>query len=61
MAQTRRTTTNRVLTDIIQTGLRATRPEREHFLALAKRFKEASEAAESGRLREELARLIFDE
>jgi len=61
MAKTRRTTTNRVLTDLIQTGLRATRPEREHFLALAKRFKESSEPAESGRLREELARLIFDE
>ena len=61
IAKMRRTTTNRVLTDLIQIGLRATRSEREHFLTLAKRFKESSEPAESGRLREELARLIFDE
>jgi len=61
MAKTRRTTTNRVLTDLIQAGLRATRSEREHFLTLASRFTKSSEPAESGRLREELAHLIFDE
>src|SRR5437016_7216006 len=61
MAKMRRITRNRVLTDLIQTGLRTTRSERELFLTLASRFKESSEPAESARLREKLARLIFDE
>ena len=61
IAKMRGTTTNRVLTDLTQLGLRARRSESEHFLALAKRFKESSEPAASGRLREELASLIFDE
>ncbi len=59
IAKMRRTITNRILMDLIQIGLRARRSESEHFLALAKCFKESS-AAESCRLREELARLIFD-
>jgi len=59
MAKTRRTSANRVLADLIETGLRTRRSEREHFLALASRFKNSSEPAESSRLREELARLVF--
>ena len=61
MAKMRKTSTNRVLVDLIETGLRAKQSEREHFLALASRFRASSRPAESDRLREELARLIFDE
>ena len=59
LAKTRRISANRVLVDLIETGLKTKENERERFLALARRFKAASDPAESDRLREELAQLIF--
>jgi hypothetical protein len=50
-----------VLVDLIELGLKTKEGERERFLALARRFKESSDASESDRLREELAQLIFGE
>ena len=61
LARTRKTSANRVLVDLIETGLEAKKAERERFLALAGRFKASSDPVESDRLREELARLIFGE
>jgi hypothetical protein len=61
MARTRNTSATRVLADLIETGLQTKEAERERFLALARRFKETSDPAESDRLREELAHLIFGE
>lgn len=61
VAKTRNTSANRVLVDLIKTGLQAKASERERFLALARRFTESSDPAESDRLREELADLIFVE
>lgn len=61
IARTRRVSANRVLVDLIETGLQAKESERERFLALARRFKESSDPGESERLREELARRIFGE
>ena len=61
LAKTRRTSANRVLVDLVETGLQAKEAERERFLALAQRFKESSDPGESDRLREELAQLIFGE
>jgi len=61
LAKTRRISANRVLVDLIETGLQAKESERERFIALARRFKESSDPAETDRLREELAHLIFGE
>jgi hypothetical protein len=61
IAKSRRTSANRVLVELVQTGLQAKETERERFLALARRFKESSNPAESDRLREQLAGMIFDE
>jgi len=61
IAKTRKVSANRVLVDLVETGLQAKDSEREHFLALARRFKESSDPKESDRLREELAHLIFGE
>jgi hypothetical protein len=61
IARSRRTSANRVLVELVETGLQAKETERERFLALARRFKESSNPAESDRLREQLARMIFDE
>jgi hypothetical protein len=61
IAKARKTSANRVLVDLIEAGLESKEAERDRFLALARRFKEASDPAESERLREELARLVFGE
>ena len=61
IAKTRNVSANRVLVDLIETGLQAKESERERFLALARRFKESSDPEESERLREELAQRIFGE
>lgn len=59
IARVRRTSANRVLVDLIETGLEAGETERQRFFDLARRFKESSDPAESERLRESLARMIF--
>ena len=61
IAKTRKLSANRVLVDLIETGLQARESERERFLTLARRFKESSDPKESDRLREELANVIFGE
>jgi hypothetical protein len=61
IAKTRKLSANRVLVDLIETGLQARESERERFLTLARRFKESSDPKESDRLREELAKVIFGE
>jgi hypothetical protein len=61
IAKTRKLSANRVLVDLIETGLQAKESERERFLTLARRFKESSDPKESDRLREELANVIFGE
>lgn len=59
IAKTRNTSATRVLVDLIETGLQSKEAERERFLDLARRFKESSDSAESERLREALAQMIF--
>jgi len=61
IAKTRKVSANRVLVDLIETGLEAKEFERERFLELARRFKQSSDPGESERLREKLAQLIFGE
>jgi hypothetical protein len=61
IAKARRTSANRVLVDLIETGIEAGEAEKRRFFDLARRFKESSEPAESDRLREDLARMIFGE
>jgi hypothetical protein len=61
IAKARRTSANRVLVDLIETGIESGEAEKRRFLDLARRYKESSEPAESERLREDLARMIFGE
>ena len=61
IAKTRKVSANRVLVDLIETGLQAKEAERERFLTLARRFKESADPEESELLREELAQRIFGE
>lgn len=59
IAKARRTSANRIMVDLIESGLEVREAEKERFLDLARRFKDASDPVESDRLREELARLTF--
>lgn len=61
MAKSRKTSANRVLVDLIEAGLQSKEAEKEHFFSLVKRLTESRDAAERGRLKEELARMTFGE
>ncbi len=59
LAKTRKLSANRVLVELIETGLESKEAERQRFFDLARRFKESSDPTDSERLRDELARMIF--
>ena len=59
LARARRTSENRVLVDLIETGLAAKDDERRHFLELVDRLARSKNKLEQERLKEELARLTF--
>lgn len=61
LAKRRRTSANRVIVDLIETGLEAREREKREFLELADRLARSSEPAEQKRLKEELARMTFGE
>lgn len=61
IAKMRRTSANRILVDLVETGLEAKEAEKERFFDLARRFRGASDPDEADRLREELARMTFGE
>lgn len=61
LAKTRRTSTNRVLIDLIESGLESRERERKRFLELADRLTGSRDKDEQSRLKEELARMTFGE
>ena len=61
LAQTKRTSTSRVIAELVESGLDAREQERRHFLDLADRLAHSTDAGEQQRLKEELARLTFGE
>jgi hypothetical protein len=61
LAKRRRTSANRVIVDLIESGLEAKDREKLAFLDLADRLAGTSDRAEQKRLKEELARMTFGE
>jgi hypothetical protein len=61
LAKSSRTSANRILVDLIQSGLEAREQERKRFLELAERLADAPDPEEQRRLKEELARMTFGE
>ncbi len=61
LAESSRTSANRVLVELIQTGLEARELEKKRFFDLADRLVHADDPAEQSRLKEELARMTFGE
>jgi hypothetical protein len=59
IAKTRKTSSNRVLVDLIEAGLESKEAEKERFFALADRLAESSDPGERRRIKEELARRTF--
>lgn len=59
LAKRRRTSANRVIVDLIESGLEAKEREKIEFFALADRLVNASDEAEQKQLKEELARMTF--
>jgi hypothetical protein len=61
LAKRRRTSANRVIVELIETGLEARGREKQIFFELADRLAHATDSSEQKRLKEELARMTFGE
>ncbi len=61
LAESSRTSANRVLVELIESGLEIREQEKNHFFDLADRLGSSQDPAEQSRLKEELARMTFGE
>jgi len=61
LAESSRTSANRILVELIESGLEAREQERNRFLELADRLASTHDPEEQSRLKQELARMTFGE
>jgi hypothetical protein len=61
LAKTSNTSANRIIVELIESGIEARQQERKRFLELADRLARSRDVAEQTRLKEELAVLTFGE
>ena len=61
LAKRQRTSANRVIVDLIESGLEAKEREKLEFFELADRLTRTANRVEQKRLKEELARMTFGE
>jgi hypothetical protein len=61
LAKRRRTSANRVIVELIESGLDAREREKVTFFELADKLSQTSDSDEQKRLKEELARMTFGE
>ena len=61
LAKSSSTSANRVIVDLIESGIEAREQEKKRFFELADRLANSRNAEEQKRLKEELARLTFGE
>jgi hypothetical protein len=61
LAKSSRTSTNRILVELVELGLEAREQERRRFFELADRLAQTRDPEEQSRLKEELARMTFGE
>lgn len=61
LAKTSNTSANRVIVDLIESGIEAREQERKRFFDLADRLARSSDAKEHERLKDELTRMTFGE
>jgi hypothetical protein len=61
LAKNRKTSTNRVLVELIETGIESKESEKSRFFALADQLAATSDPAERKRIKDALARMTFGE
>ena len=61
LARSRRTSANRILVDLIESGLATKEEERQHFLSLTEELASTKGPRARQQLKQELARLTFGE
>jgi len=61
MAKNRKTSTNRVLVELIETGIESKEAEKSKFFDLADLLSATTDPAERERIKEVLARMTFGE
>jgi predicted DNA-binding protein len=61
LAKSSRTSANRILVELIESGLEAREQEKRRFFELADRLTRSHDPEEQSRLKEELARMTFGE
>ncbi len=61
LAQSGKTSTSRVIADLIESGLDAREQEKKRFFEFADRLSRSRDPDEQKRLKEELARMTFGE
>ncbi len=61
LAKTSRTSANKIIVDLIESGLAAKEQEKKRFFELADRLTRSRDPEEQDRIKEELARLTFGE
>jgi len=59
LAKHERTSANRVIVDLIETGLAARESEKRAFFELAERLAKSSDVSEQKQLKDDLARMTF--
>ena len=61
LAKSRKVSSNRILVELVETGLRSKEDEKLRFFELAARLSTSTDAKEQQDLKEQLARMTFGE
>jgi metal-responsive CopG/Arc/MetJ family transcriptional regulator len=61
LAKNRKVSSNRILVELVETGLRSKEEERRRFFELADQLSTSTDAKEQQELKEQLARMTFGE
>ncbi|MEW6366463.1 MAG: hypothetical protein AB1714_17695 [Acidobacteriota bacterium] len=61
LARRRKVSSNRILVELVETGLRTKEDEKRRFFELADRLSKSSDVREQRELKEHLARMTFGE
>lgn len=59
LAKTRRLSSNRMLIELIESGIEAEKRKQQEFFELAERFRNSTDPEEAKRLGDELGRMVF--
>ena len=59
LAKSRKVSANRVLLELIESGMAAEKRKEQEFFALAERFRAATDSEEVGRLGEQMGQMVF--